>query len=183
MQTLWTDLDGDAMEEDVKRFMKTLKHDIPDVDKRSNAYKGLIDLLRSWLFILPLIISIHHMSMRERHWRAICKLVNVDIDYNDQDFCLKDVRELNLQNYSDEIEEITDSARQQDRMERALVRFYQTWEYVEYEHKLHKDSGVQMLRMYEDDFEELEEHLNLCACMYGSKYFDEFSHDLMKWNK
>ena len=108
MPTLWADLDGDAMEEDVKRFMKTLKHDIPDVDKRSNVYKGLTDLLKSWLILLPVIWSLHHPSMRERHWNAICKLTNVDIKYNDESFCLKDVYELNLGKYNDEIEEIAD---------------------------------------------------------------------------
>ena len=97
---LWDEIDCDEMDLDCKRLIRTLKHDIK-VDKNCNAYCGLRDELKSWLIFIPMVMNLHSHNMRERHWDAILTLANLDFNYQDCKFALKDVYELNLVKYCD----------------------------------------------------------------------------------
>ena len=103
------------MEYECKILFKALKQ-FTKVDKNCNVYLGLRDELRSWLIFLPILTCLHSDSIRERHWDAIRALVNVDFKWRDPGFALKDVFQLNLGKYSDEIEEILDQADQERRI-------------------------------------------------------------------
>ena len=51
--TKWTETDPGEQEDLVKKLMKTLKD--MKVDKRANAYNGILDEIKKWLNFLPLI--------------------------------------------------------------------------------------------------------------------------------
>lgn len=61
------------MEDEAKRNLKILKD--MKIDKRANAYNGLLDEIKKWLIFLPLIAELADPAMRERHWDAIRKKV------------------------------------------------------------------------------------------------------------
>jgi len=44
------------MEDEVKKLMKTLKD--MKVDKRANAYNGILEDIKKWLVFLPLIAEL-----------------------------------------------------------------------------------------------------------------------------
>jgi dynein heavy chain len=54
------------MEEEVKKLQNALK--VMKVDKRCNAYGGILDEIKKWLVFLPLITDLAAPSMRDRHW-------------------------------------------------------------------------------------------------------------------
>ena len=54
----------------MKRLLATLKG-MTKVDKRCNAYIGLLDECKRWLVFLPMVTALRHPSMRERHWDTI----------------------------------------------------------------------------------------------------------------
>ena len=64
------------MEDEVKKNMKTLKD--MKVDKRANAYLGILEEIKKWLIFLPLISELRDPAMRERHWNAIRNKVKVN---------------------------------------------------------------------------------------------------------
>jgi len=41
------------------------------VDKRANAFSGILDEIKKWLIFLPLIAELRDPAMRDRHWNAI----------------------------------------------------------------------------------------------------------------
>jgi dynein heavy chain len=51
----WVETQPYEMEDEVKKLLKTLKD--MKVDKRANAYNGLLDEIKKWLIFLPLILS------------------------------------------------------------------------------------------------------------------------------
>lgn len=57
------------MEDEVKKLLKALKE--MKVDKRANAYCGILDEIKKWLIFLPLIAELADPAMRNRHWDAI----------------------------------------------------------------------------------------------------------------
>ena len=60
----------------MKKLLKTLKD--MKVDKRANAYNGILDEIKKWLNFLPLIGELRDPSMLERHWDSIRKLVKTE---------------------------------------------------------------------------------------------------------
>lgn len=73
MTTSWPNLDPAPMEESVKKLLSALKN--MKVDKRADAYDGLMKEIKKWLVFLPLIGELRNDSMRERHWDMVRTLV------------------------------------------------------------------------------------------------------------
>ena len=71
---------------------------------------------------------------------------------------MKDVYNLNLNKYAEDVEEITDQAKQEARMEKLLIKLEETWKEVEFEFTNHKDSDVKLIKLAEADFDMLEEN-------------------------
>lgn len=66
MDSKWVETNPMDLEDDVKKMMKTLKE--MKVDKRCNAYLGIMDEIKRWLVFLPLISELRDPAMRDRHW-------------------------------------------------------------------------------------------------------------------
>ena len=71
---------------------------------------------------------------------------------------LRDVFNLNLNKYQEDVEEITDQARQESKMEKTLVKLEETWKDIVFEFNKHKDSDVNLIKLSEENFEMLEEN-------------------------
>jgi dynein heavy chain len=56
------------------------------------------------------------------------------------------------------MEEISDQSRQEAKMEKTLNKLEVEWRDIMFEFTPHKDSGVQMIRLNEDNFDMLEEN-------------------------
>ena len=96
MEAKWVETNPFDMEEEVKRQQKILKE--LKVDKKCNAYLGIMDEIKKWLVFLPLIAELRDDSMRPRHWKAIKDKVQKEFEVNDKLY-LKDVFNLNLNKY------------------------------------------------------------------------------------
>jgi dynein heavy chain len=105
LSTLWSKTEPFEMEDEAKKLLKTLKD--MKVDKRANAYSGLLDEIKKWLIFLPLIAELADQAMRERHWDSIRAKVGKNFVIDDN-FKLQGIYELNLQDFKDDVEEITD---------------------------------------------------------------------------
>jgi len=95
-QMKWIGIQPFDIEDEVKKLMKTVKD--MKVDKRANAYVGILDEIKKWLVFLPLIADLAEKSMRERHWDDLKKKINADFVIDDK-LILKDIYELNLGKY------------------------------------------------------------------------------------
>lgn len=105
MEAKWVDINPFDMEEEVKRLFKILKE--MKCDKKCNAYLGIQEDIKRWLVFLPLIAELRDEAMRDRHWKAIKDKVQKDFEVNSH-LSLRDVYNLNLNKYQEDVEEITD---------------------------------------------------------------------------
>ena len=135
MKSKWLETKPYDMEEDVKKLLKVAK-DIR-CDKKSNAYLGLMQSIKSWLVFLPLIAELRDDAMRERHWTALKKEIKQDFNVDDK-LTLKDVYNLNLNQQAEAVEEITDQAKQEARIEKTLNKLEEIYSAVEFETQQHK---------------------------------------------
>lgn len=171
MSTKWLETNPYDMEEEVKKLQKTTK-DIK-VDRKCNAYSGLMTEIKSWLQFLPLIAELRDDAMRERHWTSLKKEIKQEFDVDDK-LTLKDVYALDLNQQSEAVEEITDQAKQEARMEKTLNKLEELYSTVEFEVQQHKNTDVYMLKMLEEDFEQLEENQVSVNAMFSSRFLSTF---------
>ena len=69
MENKWVETQPFEMEDEVKKLMKILKD--MKIDKKANAYQGILDEIKKWLVFLPLIAELADNAMRPRHWENI----------------------------------------------------------------------------------------------------------------
>jgi len=107
MDNTWEETRTDDMEEEVKKLERMLK--AMKVDKKCNAYIGILEEMKKWLKFLPLCGQLRDPAMRERHWDMIREKVksNFVIDHN---LRLSHIYDLELGKYAEDVEEITDQA-------------------------------------------------------------------------
>lgn len=178
MAQTWDNIDPMEMEDEVKKLQKQLKD--MKVDKRCNAYQGIFEEIKRWLNFLPLISELRDPSMRERHWDAIRAKVQVNFVV-DNKLLLRDVYNLNLNKYQEDVEEITDQARQEAKMEKTLAKLNEVWKDVKFVFETHKGSDVQMFRLSEENFEMLEENQQQVNAMFSSRYLSTFEEQCNRW--
>lgn len=68
-------------------------------------------------------------------------------------------------------------------MEKTLAKLEEAWKDIEFEFKPHKDSGVNLISLGEDNFDMLEEHLQAANAMQTSRYLSTFETKVMYWIK
>lgn len=180
MATKWIETKPFEMEDEVKKLMKTLKD--MKVDKRANAYVGVLDEIKKWLVFLPLIAELADDAMRDRHWDALKAKVGVNFEINDK-LMLQFIYDLNLGKYQEDVEEITDQAKQEAKMEKTLERLEATWKDILLEFQAHKDSGYYLIRLSEDNFDILENDQTSVSAMFSSRYLATFEDKITYWNK
>ena len=180
MANKWVTTQPFEMEDEVKKVMKTLKD--MKVDKRCNAYAGILEEIKKWLVFLPLIAELADPAMRPRHWEDLKTKVGQQFTIDDN-LLLKDIYDLNLGKYQEDVEEITDQAKQEAKMEKTLAKIEVIWKDVEFEFTPHKDSGVQMIRLSEENFDILEENQVNVTAMFSSRYLATFEEKITYWQK
>ena len=180
MTNTWEGTNVESMEEEVKALEKTLK--AMKVDKKCNAYIGILEEIKKWLKFLPLCAALRDPSMRERHWDMIREKVGVNFTVN-ASTRLQEIYDLELGKIGEDVEEICDQAGQEAKMEKTLNTIESVWVGIEFIFKPHKGSDVQMLGLDDENFEMLEEHQTNVNAMFSSRYLSTFEDRCVKWQK
>ena len=180
LEAKWLETDPMQMEDEVKKLQKTAKE--MKVDRRCNAYMGIMDEIKKWLVFLPLIGDLRDNSMRDRHWQMLKDAVKQDFEVDDK-LTLRDVFNLNLTKYVEVVEEITDQARQEAKMEKTLNKLDETWKDVEFELDQHKKTDIFLLKLSEENFEMLEENQVAVNAMFSSRFLSTFENKCIYWQK
>jgi len=86
-----------------------------------------------------------------------------------------------LGKYQDDVEEITDQAKQEAKMEKTLAKIDENWVDVLFEFTQHKDTPVHMIRLSEENFDMLEENQVSVTAMFSSRYLATFEDRIVYW--
>ncbi|CDI86634.1 hypothetical protein EPH_0074210 [Eimeria praecox] len=165
---LWPDVDGVQIE--------------IAMDKKTDAYQGLLAMLRTWVQIAPLITELRGPYMRERHWNELLGLAQKSVEISDKTK-LSQIEDLNLLALQGAVEEITDKAKQEEAIEKNLVLLTNTWEGALFVLTPARQPDVHLLSLSEESSELLEEQQMLVQNMMVSKFFATFETEVTKWQK
>jgi len=77
--------------------------------------------------VLPLISSLHSDFMEKRHWKQIQEIVQKTFDNYSPQFCFKDILDLKLFKYEEQVNEIIDVAQKEAKIEKKLKAIENGW--------------------------------------------------------
>ena len=164
---LWSDIVkniGD-MNEKVEAFSNRCKK-LPARLREYNAFKALRTTVEDFQTILPLLSEFTKDSIRNRHWEEVMVITNSTFDFEGPEFRLQSLLDINMVAKRDEIEEVTDGADKQLKIEKGLEEIEAFWKTATYSFREWKGRNVQILQGTAGTMEQLEEaQMNLQAML------------------
>ena len=179
---LWVDVNADDMEEKAKALQKSTRQ-LDRAIRWCDAYKQQEQTVKNMLVALPLVSDLRHPSMRDRHWAELKKATEKNFDLEAPDFALRDLLDLGLHMFGEDVGEIVDQAQKEEKMEKTLKELESTWSVMELLYDQHKDTDLQLFRMDGEDFETLEDNQLVVQSMMASKYLATFETEIRGWQK
>eukprot|EP00899_Mesostigma_viride_P003607 jgi/Mesvir1/13247/Mv18980-RA.1 len=180
-QTPWEAINTDVVEEGAKAFVKEVRNldkSLRDMD----VFKGLDKSVKNFITSIPLVADLRHPSMRQRHWEQLMDTTKVRFEIG-ADFKLEDLLKLQLHLFEDEVGEIVDRAQKEEKMEQSLAKLQATWSKVEFVFTPFKGADLSLVKLSEEDFEQLEDNQVMVQGMMASRYVATFQDEVTGWNK
>jgi len=180
--TKWKDITWMEISEEMAKMVEQTEvfardcTKLPGQLKQWDAYKELKQEIDDMTEILPLVEALAKPSIRPRHWDEIIEMTKEEIPYDDETFTLKELLAAPLLAHKDDIEDITDSADKQLKLEKTLNgEIAAFWEEAELEVKPYKGVEACMLGGNIQDIQEkLEEHIMALNQMNAMRYVTPF---------
>lgn len=176
----WGDIVPMEMEDEMKALSKKLR-DVK-VDRKCDAYLGIQDILKKWNVFCPLVGELRDPAMRDRHWSALMQVCGKAVTVSPA-MLLRDMWNMELHKCSEAVEDTTDQAKQEAKMEKTIAKLNESWSNIEFNFEQHKSSDVMMMNIKDEDFELLEEHQVAAQNMAASRYFGTFEVAITFWQK
>eukprot|EP00946_MAST-07B_sp_MAST-7B-sp1_P001405 g1405.t1 len=186
---IWCEIDTDKMEVVAKKMVKGLRK-IPKDLRQCEAYIGFSKFCKGFAEVVPLLASLGHDSMRDRHWDMIRDLVKdpskKDFTSPLQDECvnLQHILGIGLDEIAADVDEIADQAVKELKMEKSLAQLQEQWAVVQFfSDESEEGSGVYLLAIQEDDMEMLENDQLTVQGMMGSRFLSTFEKEVTTWQR
>ncbi|KAJ0399007.1 hypothetical protein P43SY_008327 [Pythium insidiosum] len=145
-----------TMTEKVDSFSSRCKK-MPAKLREWEAYTDLKVMIDDFTEILPLLQELSKESIKQRHWDAVMDKTGTKFDVMAADFKLQTLMDAHIVHHKAEIEEITDGADKQLKIEIQLGEIAARWETEEFQFADWKGRNVPILKAVVPIVEELEE--------------------------
>ena len=164
----WSELPWSEITEEIDKMMETNETQgrdctrLPGILKSWPAYAELKQSIEEKELLLPLVKALAKDSIRDRHWEEIIERSGVEIPFQSETFNLQQLFAANLLSIQEEIEEITENADKQLKLEFALDNEIAAfWDEMDFciEQFNHNGKPSKLTGNIEDIKEKLEEHI------------------------
>eukprot|EP00755_Sulcionema_specki_P019722 Sspe_Gene.70182::Locus_41437_Transcript_1_1_Confidence_1.000_Length_4815::g.70182::m.70182/K10408/DNAH; dynein heavy chain, axonemal len=186
MQQTFKLMTPDDLIEESKKMQKQMKG-MPLKCKGTGTFNGIETEVKDMLTTLPLVVELRNDAMRERHWRQLLKMCDVDpntIDPESDTFSLRDLLSLGLHNYVDDVANIVEKATKELKIEKDLEKVSTYWDNeAHFEYSFNESLNSHLLGSIDDIVEVLEEHLNILQTMQSNRFVEEFADQVNRWQR
>jgi len=177
-ETPWMEITEEVigMKDGIEQFLKDCMR-LPSDSKHYPAYKELKQRLDDMEIVLPLVEMLADKSIKERHWEQLIELTGKEIPHDSETFTLKELLDADLLSVQEDVEDISDSALKQQKIEKQLREDIDAyWEVAElvinahqsYEHPCVIGGGVS------EHQEKLEDHMMNLVQMLATRCITPF---------
>jgi len=182
MRTAFKNVDTDFLLEETKKLQKQLKGCSIRM-KSWECFKGLETKVKNMATSLPLVQDLRSPSMRDRHWRHLLRVTKqtMQIDPESDSFSLKDLLELGLHAFVEEVANIVEKANKELGIERNLEKIVDIWEHMECTYDKNTALDTYMLGPIDEIVEILEENNNILQGMLFNRFVEYFQEKVNRW--
>ncbi|TMW47086.1 hypothetical protein DOY81_007829 [Sarcophaga bullata] len=171
-KTPWKRIDIEVMDQECKKFGKELRA----LDKNMRNWDPYVyteNSLKNLMTSLRAVTELQNPAIRDRHWQELMRTTQVKFSMDDST-TLKDLIDLNLHEYEEEVKNIVDKSVKEMAMEKVLNDLKNTWATMEFQNEAHERTGLKLLKASEELVEVLEENQSQLQNMASSKFVGSF---------
>ncbi|KAG2382028.1 hypothetical protein C9374_005820 [Naegleria lovaniensis] len=185
-RTLWVEAPIEEMTKETARFSQILisKKEFPQELQELHAHKTFKSKVKHFQKTIELLSCLKSEALRERHWEQLMQATGKNFDINPSTFTLKNLIDMNLYEYENSINEITESANKELDVENTIKKVAEVWRNKKFELKKHvrdnEDRGF-VLTAIDTIKEQLEEDTANLAAISGTQHSIPFAAELSKW--
>ena len=180
---LFVHLDAEVVDQHCNTWSKTLSKltkTLDTFDGPLTVCKSLLHKVEAFKPQLPLIQALRNPGLRDRHWKKISALVNHNVKPS-EDMTLNSLVALNLLDHINDLQEISEYASKEYRLEKATEKMQAEWKTVQYELGPHRDTYV--LRGVDDIQQLLDDHITKTQTMLGSPFVKAIESQVKAWEQ
>ncbi|XP_066933177.1 dynein axonemal heavy chain 2-like [Clytia hemisphaerica] len=164
----------------LKRIHK-LNREVKDKNwEISEAIKSRIDQFKR---TMPLIQDLKNEAMRERHWSEIKSSIQKAFDHESNAFTLEQIIGLGLDQFAEQISEISAAASKELSIEQVLKEIAEVWKTLNLDIAPYKDRGHHKLKATDEIFQYLEDNQVTLSTMKASRYVKPFEVEVDRWER
>ncbi|XP_026835009.1 dynein beta chain, ciliary isoform X2 [Drosophila erecta] len=178
-KTPWKKIDIENMDQECKKFGRELR----GLDKSMRTWEPFIFMeasLKNLMTSLRAVTELQNPAIRDRHWIELMQTTKVKFSMDDST-TLKDLIDLNLHEYEEEVKNIVDKSVKEMAMEKQLRDIATAWGTMEFGTDIHDRTSIKLLKASEELIETLEDHQGQLQNMASSKYIAFFEHEVRLW--
>ena len=184
MSGMLGDIDRDQLTTEVNEACSTLLK-LEKVDFKEKRMTGYIaaDLRKYYeLFkpFLPIICDLRNPGLKRRHWEEICELTKIELD-GELHISLKELLDEGIEKFKEEINQISDCATREQKLEDAIFKMKDEWKAVKFEVVEYRNSETYVLRGAEPVWELLDEHIAKTMVIASSPYIKFLAGEVNHW--
>ncbi|XP_060520898.1 dynein beta chain, ciliary-like [Cylas formicarius] len=190
--TPWKKIDVENMEMECKKYGKEIRQMDKEI-KGWDAYIQMEATVKNMLTSLRAVTELQNPAIRDRHWiqlmqatktgEKLASLIYTVKFVMDDDTTLRDLLDLNLHEYEDEVKTIVDKSVKEMAMEKILKELNSTWSVLEFGTEVHERTKLRIITITEEMIETLEENQVALQNMMTSKFIDYFLDEVSDWQR
>jgi len=182
----WSKLDYSSLENGKKHFNSQLKK-LKGKYSEFIVFEKINTRIQEFNESLPIIEKLKNNNyFKEQHWERLMRETGISMEgVNLKSITLEQVFKMNLQEYSEKVDEIVNSALNEMKNEEEINKIDTYWkscsfEFTDYK-KGNEKRGV-LIKVYDDVKQTLDDHLTSLQNIEGSKFAGALKKVIRQWN-
>ncbi|XP_018342049.1 PREDICTED: dynein heavy chain 2, axonemal [Trachymyrmex septentrionalis] len=132
---------------------------------------------------LSLITVLKNPAIKPRHWKRVKDAISQDFDETSEDFTLDAMIRMQMHNFAEQINEISNAATMELAIEVGLQHIKETWEAMPIAMIPYKDRGIYKLKAIGDLIQTLEDHQVRLLSMKSTRFVEPFAQEVEYWEQ
>eukprot|EP01063_Lacrimia_lanifica_P009197 TRINITY_DN1620_c2_g3_i1.p1 TRINITY_DN1620_c2_g3~~TRINITY_DN1620_c2_g3_i1.p1 ORF type:complete len:4609 (+),score=2253.81 TRINITY_DN1620_c2_g3_i1:158-13984(+) len=174
-------LDLETITDELQKFTKQTMALRKQLEKKQ-VWQDMKAELEKVKRMTPLLHHLRNNALRPRHWEQLMDEIDCKFDPWGADFTLNKVDKLNLSRYPEFIENLSNSATQEQAIERGIAKVKTAWETTNFKIEPYRKDYFKIAGT-DDIVQLLEDQLANLSNMKVSRYVAAFASDVQYWEQ
>jgi dynein heavy chain, axonemal len=130
-KTMWVNLNTHALTEGIDNYIKDFRKLSKSI--RQMTIAGVLErIMKQFKNVVPLMASLKHEALRERHWKMLMLKTGKSFDMAPDRFSLDNMFSMELHKHQEIVEEIVMNANKELAIERGVSDIAKQWETIKF---------------------------------------------------